>query len=655
MHRFRLMSKPGSLHCAAILSWTRPRKPLLTALPRWQPELFDAPLALITLIDEDRQWFKTCQGPLSVSLSLRETPRDMAFCAHTILSGDVLVAEDVQRDIRFADNPFVVGDPQIRFYVGAPLITAEGQAVGSLCLLDLKPRHFPAPQREALRDLAASVVSEMELRLAAVNLSASEHTYRQMFADNPHPMWVYDAGTLQFLAVNDTALTHYGYTRDEFLTMTLCDIRPSEEWARLEASQPGRREGNKGLWRHRKKSGEILWVEITSHAIDFHGRSARMVIANDVSQRLLAEEARSAFETMAQGTLDGLSAQIAILDAAGEILAVNRVWRNFAAENSSPVEKPGGRQAPGVGDNYLRVCDQAKGRDSEEAQQVADGIRAVLSGKEKTFTQEYPCHSPTEQRWFNLRVTPFPGDGPVRVIVAHENITERKQAEKLLTESRHRYKSLVEHHPSAVCSIDQSGVFLTANSACERLIGYSTEELTGKSFTLLVAPEYLAEAQKRFTQALQGLPQTHELVILHKSGHRVEARLTTVPILVENTITGVYVIAEDIGDRVALEAEREELLAQTEALLAEALERADHDPLTGLLNHRAFHKQMENEVELAASEARPLALLLLDLDNFKFFNDSYGHLAGDDLLRQVAQILNSSIGLRGHAGPVWRR
>ena len=85
--------------------------------------------------------------------------------------------------------------------------------------------------------------------------------------------------------------------------------------------------------------------------------------------------------------------------------------------------------------------------------------------------------------------------------------------------------------------------------------------------------------------------------------------------------------------------EREALLAETERLLAEAIERADRDPLTGLLNHRAFHKRLEEEADRAQREGTPLAVAMLDLDNFKFFNDAYGHLAGDDVLRRVAGAL----------------
>ena len=115
------------------------------------------PISAVTLIDAERQWFKSILG-----FSATETPRDIAFCAHTILHLDLLVVPDAAEDARFSENPLVTGDPHIRFYAGVPLVTAEGHALGSLCVLDQTPRDLNADQREALRMLARHVVGQME-------------------------------------------------------------------------------------------------------------------------------------------------------------------------------------------------------------------------------------------------------------------------------------------------------------------------------------------------------------------------------------------------------------------------------------------------------------------------------------------------------------
>jgi hypothetical protein len=152
----------SALHAMAVLD--TPPESDFDDIVQIASEICGAPISLVTMVDTDRWWFKAQWGPIGV----REAPREIAFCSYAIMGRDLMVIPDTTADGRFADNPIVQGDPHIRFYAGAPLLTSEGAALGTLCVLDYKPHRLNVEQMRALRTLAGEVTDLLELRRQVV-------------------------------------------------------------------------------------------------------------------------------------------------------------------------------------------------------------------------------------------------------------------------------------------------------------------------------------------------------------------------------------------------------------------------------------------------------------------------------------------------------
>lgn len=166
--RLRVLDSYGILDTPADAAFDR--------ISSFTARLFDVPICLVSLIDRERQFLKSCFGS-----DLRETPRDTAFCSHTILEpGKPFIVEDAAKDARFARNPLVIGEPFIRFYAGAPLLVQQASALGSLCIIDHVPRRLDAAQIENLQDLAAMVEDEIRLHERRMRARESEERYRAL-------------------------------------------------------------------------------------------------------------------------------------------------------------------------------------------------------------------------------------------------------------------------------------------------------------------------------------------------------------------------------------------------------------------------------------------------------------------------------------------
>lgn len=147
-------SRLASLNALGLLD--SPPEERFDRITRLAKGTFDVPIALVSLIDENRQWFKSCFG-----LSVRQTDRDISFCGHAILGNDVFVITDALQTPAFADNPLVTHAPFIRFYAGCPLKSPDGRTIGTLCMIDQKPREFGERQKQKLRKFASMIEQEL--------------------------------------------------------------------------------------------------------------------------------------------------------------------------------------------------------------------------------------------------------------------------------------------------------------------------------------------------------------------------------------------------------------------------------------------------------------------------------------------------------------
>ena len=250
----------------------------------------------------------------NLSITTEDVPRGRGPTGTSIRENRSVICADFEHDPLMAfwrEKALALGYRSS----GAFPLRVHGTAVGAITIYADEPGAIGDEETKLLEELAADLgyalqgLEGREAREAAeAALKESERHYRMLFDANPNPMWVYDVETLGFLAVNEAAILHYGYSREEFMALTLRDIRPEEELSRLEANIFGHHERvqRSGTWKHRKKDGTIISVEITSHALDFSGRPARLVLAHDVTLRLdLEERLRRAQNLEAIGMIAG--------------------------------------------------------------------------------------------------------------------------------------------------------------------------------------------------------------------------------------------------------------------------------------------------------------------------------------------------------------
>ncbi len=379
------------------------------------------------------------------------------------------------------------GDGTVFDVFGSPIFDKNGEVAHVVVFLhDVTERHE----------------AEMAVR-------ESEQRFRQVMENMPVMMMALDEeSTVVFWNRECERVT--GYAADEILWQ-------GDALARLYPNEGYREQIIDGLlssatfrgweWEVTCKDGavrSISWSNI-SQEFPIPGWAA-WAVGVDVTERRLAEEALADSQQFLRSTLDALSAQIAILDESGTILAANLAWRNLSREESAHI------QGAPIGTNYLDVCDNLSGDEEAFGEEIAQGIRDVINREREEYAMEYWCAMPSGRRWFMARVTRFKGKGPGRVVMAHQDITERKQAEEALQESEQRLELSVRAAGLGLWDWNIVTGDVVFNHRWAEMLGYRLEEIEPhyRTWTELIHPKDLPEAIRKLNDHIDGKTPYYE-------------------------------------------------------------------------------------------------------------------------------------------------
>jgi len=368
------------------------------------------------------------------------------------------------------------------------------------------------------RYFITTIIDITERKQAEEALLESEKKYRLLFEDNPYPMWVYDLETLNFLEVNEVAILKYGFSRTEFLKMNLYDIRPVEDVEKLikNVRQKSDEYSFSGEWTHKNKKGKTFTVEIISHNIDYNDKKARLVIANDITERKLAEinleesekRYRKLFENLTTGFVlyevvqndEGIPIDLIIL-AANEKFEITT-----GLKTQDVIGKHLTQALPGIKNDAINW--------------IGTFGKVALNGEPQQFEQG------SELLGIYYAIAAYQL-GSNQCAVIFDDITERKLSEKSLIESEKRFKSIFELASLGMAQVDiNNGKILTVNKYYEIITGFSREELFSMSFIELTHPEDRAKDWDIFTRAAKGeIEYRNEKRYIKKDGSVIWVRL----------------------------------------------------------------------------------------------------------------------------------
>ncbi|MGF2038770.1 MAG: PAS domain S-box protein [Nostoc sp. CmiVER01] len=448
-----------------------PPEEIFDELAQLAANLCETPIALISLVDAEREWFKS-----KIGVTIAEVPRSISFGHYTILQNKILIIPDALLDERFATNPFVTSNHYFRFYAGVPLITSNGFVLGSLCVIDFAPRRLGVKEQVALQQLARQVIRYLELHRQKV-IDDSQRSFNLFFSKNPNPMWVYNQNNLRFLDVNEAAVVHYGYSREEFLQMRITDIRPLED-VPIFIEYLRERQSNlhfSGQWQHRRKSGEIIDVEIITHKIDYASYNARLVNIQDITEHKRIKRKLQESEARFRVIFEAIPIPLIISSVSNNLIlyANPEFIKNFRFSGKDFINRE-------VLDLYYKSADFKLLLEALNQHDFVHNYELQLKRADGT------CF------WAIASLQYLNFNNEAAILTVFYDITKRKNLETKLQEQNNFLQIVFESIPLMIALFDTNGQLQWVNQEWENVLGWKFQDFQGGDVleALYPNPEY---------------------------------------------------------------------------------------------------------------------------------------------------------------------
>ena len=507
------------------------------------------PIALISLIDTNRQWFKS-----KVGMEAQETHRDLAFCAHAILQPDVLIVPNATNDERFAANPLVTSDPNIRFYAGVPLINSEGYALGTLCVIDYVPRELTPDQIEALRTLGRQVIKQLELRrnlaslVLVTNKDKQTQRVRKQFFKRIVAGFSLASAILVLIGVVSDQNTRVSTNNGSIGKNTSKKINSLEE---LLSQIKDAETGQNGYI----LTGKQIYLKPYQTAlanVDQEIVKLKSLTTDQLNQR----QQITTLESLITAKLTQLKQTIDLRQNKGLEAALQVVVRN---------------NQQNLMDDSRKVINEMENEEGGRLQQQSQAKKATSHNTILTFAIAI-CLS-----FIVLAVVYY---------FIYRQVIERQRKEETLNQERNFISAVLDTASALVIVFDSQGKIVRFNQACEQITGYSFDEVRGRYFwNLFLIPEEVESVKAVFEQLLtdRGFLEYENYWVMKDGSRRLISWSNTFLKDYEGSVEHIVSTGIDITDRKRSEQHLTAQYAATRVLAESATTgEATHQILQGI-------------------------------------------------------------------------